>query len=181
MPRKQTSIGKKAPGNVPACSAIKPQSPRLFTLEVVLISGPITEKFYRKNPVVSRTIQMRGDQTLEDLHFAIFDSFERDEEHLYEFQFGKGPRDRKALVYAMPHVFDEFDERMVGIVDETTLDSLELKVGRSFAYWFDFGDDWWHQITVAAIDDKVPRGKFPKVTNRVGKSPPQYVDYDEDE
>jgi hypothetical protein len=123
---------------------------------------------------------MRGDQTLEDLHFAIFDSFEREEEHLYEFQFGKGPRDRKALVYAMPHVFDQFDERMVGIVDETTLDSLDLKVRRSFAYWFDFGDDWWHEIKVVSIDDKVPRGKFPKVTNRVGKSPPQYVDYDEE-
>ena len=37
---------------------------RLYTLEVFLLSGPITEKFAKKNPVVSRTIQMRGDQTL---------------------------------------------------------------------------------------------------------------------
>jgi hypothetical protein len=181
MPRKPTRVAKKASGKERVGSATGAQATQLYTLEVVLISGPITEKFYRKNPVVSRTIQMRGDQTLEDLHFAIFDSFEREEEHLYEFQFGKGPRDRKALVYAMPHVFDQFDEQMAGIVDETTLDSLNLEAGRSFAYWFDFGDDWWHEIKVASIDEKVPRGKFPKVTNRVGKSPPQYADYDEDE
>ena len=58
---------------------------RLYTLEVFLISGPISEKFAKKNPVVSRTIQIRGDQTLEDLHRAIFDAFGRWEEHMYEF------------------------------------------------------------------------------------------------
>lgn len=35
---------------------------RLYTVEVFLLSGPITEKFVKKTPVVSRTIQMRGDQ-----------------------------------------------------------------------------------------------------------------------
>jgi hypothetical protein len=29
---------------------------------------------------------------------------------------------------------------------------------------------------VEAIEDKVPPGKYPKVTKRVGKSPPQYPD-----
>ena len=42
-------------------------------------------------------------------------------------------------------------------MDQTTLDSLGLEVGRTFGYWFDFGDDWWHQINVEAIDDEVPR------------------------
>src|SRR5215470_11421946 len=32
---------------------------------------------------------------------------------------------------------------------------------------------------VEAVEDKVPRGKFPKVTRRVGKSPPQYAEDDE--
>ena len=56
---------------------------------------------------------------------------------------------------------------------------LGLEVGRSFGYWFDFGDDWWHQINVEAIEEKVPGGKFPRVTKRVGKSPPQYAQEDE--
>jgi hypothetical protein len=155
---------------------------RFYTLEVFLLSGPITEKFAKKNPVVSRTIQIRGDQTLEDLHHAIFDAFGRWEEHMYEFQFGKGPMDPKARRYVLPSAFEierGEDHPPAGRVDTTTIGSLGLKVGDRFGYWFDFGDDWWHQINVENVEDKVPRGKFPKVTKRVGKSPPQYADEDE--
>ncbi len=155
---------------------------RFFTVEVFLLSGPITEKFAKKIPVVSRTIQIRGDQTLEDLHHAIFDAYGRWEEHMYEFQFGKGPMDPKARRYVLPNAVEIQKDQPnppIGRVDQTTLDSLGLKVGDRFGYWFDFGDDWWHQINVEAVEDKVPRGKFPKVTNKVGKSPPQYTDEDQ--
>ena len=124
----------------PAAKASRPTDQgkvRLYTLEVFIISGPITEKFAKKNPVVSRTIQLRGDQTLADLHHAIFDAFGRWEEHLYEFQFGKGPMDPKAPRYALPnaHEMDRGDEhRPAGRLDQTTLDSLGLEVGRSFGY-----------------------------------------------
>ena len=155
---------------------------QLYTLEVFLLSGPITEKFAKKNPMISRTIQIRGDQTLEDLHHAIFDAFDRFDEHMYEFQFGKGPMDPKALRYVLPNAFEMDmgdDKRPAGRVDQSTLDLLGLEVGRSFGYWFDFGDDWWHQIDVTAIEETVPTGKYPKVTKKVGKSPPQYMDEEE--
>jgi hypothetical protein len=154
----------------------------LYILEVFLLSGPITEKFARKNPVVSRTIKIRSDQTLEDLHRTIFDAFGRWEEHMYEFQFGKGPMNPKALRYVLPGAFETDlgeENPPAGRVDRTSIESLGLEVGRSFGYWFDFGDDWWHQINVEAIEDTVPKGKFPKVTKRVGKSPPQYAEEDE--
>jgi hypothetical protein len=155
---------------------------RLYTLDVFILSGPVTEKFVKKNPVMSRTIQIRGDQTLEDLHHTIFDAFDRFDEHMYEFQFGKGPMDPNARRYVLPSA-DEADmggERPpAGRVDVTTLDSLALKVGDRFGYWFDFGDDWWHQINIEAIEDEVPKGKFPRVIKKVGKSPPQYPDEDE--
>jgi hypothetical protein len=155
---------------------------RLYTLEVFLLSGPISEKFAKKNRVISRTIQIRGDQTLEDLHRAIFDAFGRWEEHMYEFQFGKGPMDPKGPRYVLPGAFETDmggDNPPAGRVDQTSIESLGLEVGRSFGYWFDFGDDWWHQINVEAIEDEVPGGKFPRVTKRVGKSPPQYTEDDE--
>ncbi len=152
---------------------------RLYTLDVFLIGGPISEKFAKKNPVVSRTIQIRGDQTLADLHEAIFDAFGREEEHMYEFQFGDRPMDPKARRYVLRQTFAEEQGEPnppKGSVEATTLESLGLKVGDPFAYWFDFGDDWWHQINVEGVEDKVPTGKFPKVTKKVGKSPPQYAD-----
>lgn len=179
---------KPAPTNRGRAKAAAPSrpagGPRLYTLDVFLFSGPITTKFAKANPVVSRTIQMRGDQTLEDLHHAIFDAFGREEEHMYEFQFGKGPMDPDAerYVLSMSYGASVGDERpAAGRVDQTTLDSLELQEGDRFAYWFDFGDDWWHQVNVEGVEDVVPRGKYPKVTKRVGKSPPQYVDWDEED
>ena len=172
----------------PKTSAVRLHEPTnrgdvgLYTLEVFLLSGPIADKFAKKNPVVSRTIKIRGDQTLEDLHHAIFDAFDRWENHMYEFQFGKGPMGPKAPRYVLPEAFeiDMGEENPpAGRVDRTRIDSLGLDVGRSFGYWFDFGDDWWHQINVEAIEEKAPSGKFPKVTKRVGKSPPQYAQEDE--
>jgi hypothetical protein len=75
---------------------------QLYTLEVCLLSGPVTEKFAKKNSTVSRTIQIRGDQTLERLHQAIFQAFGRWEQHMYEFQIGgKGPMDPKARRYVL--------------------------------------------------------------------------------
>jgi hypothetical protein len=159
-----------------------PAKVRVYTLDVFLIGGPMTDKFVKKNPVVSRTIHIRGDQTLEHLHRAIFDAFVRWESHMYEFTLGKGPNDPKAKRYVLPHALEIQQEQSnppIGRVDETTIESLGLKVDDRFGYWFDFGDDWWHQINVEAIEKKVPKGKFPKVTKKVGKSPPQYSEENE--
>jgi hypothetical protein len=151
----------------------------VYTLEVFLVGGPVTKAFAKKNPVVSRTILIRGDQTLQDLHQAIFDAFGREDEHMYEFQLGgKGPMDPKARRYVLPGDSD-LGRPAAGRVDEATLDSLGLKEGDCFGYWFDFGDDWWHQVNVEGIEEKAGRGKYPRVAKRVGKSPPQYADLDE--
>ncbi len=71
------------------------------------------------------------------------------------------------------------DRALAGDVTRTTIDSLNLKVEQPFGYWFDYGDDWWHQINVEAIEEKVTKIGYPRVTKRVGKSPPQYPDAEE--
>src|SRR5262245_48524928 len=103
---------------------------RVYTLEVFLQSGPVTRKFVKKTPVVSRTFEVRGDQTLKDLHDAIFDAFNRKEEHMYEFQFGKGPMDSSGPRYVLPRAYEVSQTEewpAAGRVDTTTLDSLGLK------------------------------------------------------
>ena len=156
---------------------------RLYTLRVSLLYGrSLSEKFVRENPVVSRTIQIRGDQTLEDLHHAIHDAFDRKEDQKYEFQFGEGPMDPDNLRYVLPAVFESRKMRAnppAGRVDWTSIGSLYLEVDRSFGYRFDLDANWWHAINVEAVEDEIPRGKFPKMTKRVGKSPPQYAEEDE--
>jgi hypothetical protein len=149
---------------------------RVYTLQVFLISGPVSEKFGGKE--ISRTIQIRGDQTLAHLHEAIFEAFDRFDDHFYEFQFGKGPHDPKGKRYVLPEMLEQErgDRTIAGDLIETAIDALALKVDQPFGYWFDYGDDWWHQVDVMAIEDKAPKGNYPRVTKRVGKSPPQYVD-----
>ncbi len=148
----------------------------LYTLKVFIVDGLMTDEFIEQNRVISRTLEIRGDQTLEDLHHAVFDAFDREEEHMYEFQFGgKGPNDPNAKRYCLPFAIEEF----AGDLTQTSLDSLNLKIDERFGYWFDYGDDWWHQINVVSIKESVPKGVYPKVTKQIGKSPPQYMDADE--
>jgi hypothetical protein len=156
----------------------------LYTLEVFLYDAPASEEFAAANPEVGRTIEIRGDQTLGNLHDAIFKAFDRWEDHMYEFHFGDGPHDYSrgrygpSLPFEMPGLSD--DDEPAGDAAKTRLDSLGLAADRSFGYWFDFGDDWYHQITVTAIGEAEPKVRYPRVTERVGESPPQYLDEEEE-
>ena len=100
----------------------KPKGPRLYTLEVFIIGGPVAEKFLKRNPEISRTIQIQDDQTLENLHGTIFDAFDRFDEHMYEFQFGKGPNDPKGKRYVLQADQDE-GKNVAGDVANTTIGS----------------------------------------------------------
>jgi hypothetical protein len=150
----------------------KPPESHTYTLEVVILEGSITQEFAKRNPVISRTIQIRGDQTLERLHHAIFDAFDRFQEHLYEFRFGKGPHDPHGKRFILPAAEPA---KRAGDVTQTTIDTLGLKVGKGFTYRFHSGDGWGHWIKVLAIDDQPPVGNYPRMTRRVGSSPPQYA------
>ena len=153
------------------------ENKELYSLEVFLISGPVTQEFMDDNPVISRSVQILGEQTLGDLHLAIFKAFDREEEHMYEFQIGgKGPQDPKAKHYASEASDDSFGiSKRARHAAHTTIGSLGLKENQALDYWFDYGDDWWHQINVVSIKEEASTGRYPKVTKRVGESPPQYV------
>jgi hypothetical protein len=160
------------PGGPPSRVAAPPPAPpaNLYVVTVHLLSGPISEKFTNKQ--IMRVIEIRGDQTLEQLHQAIFKAFDRFEDHLYEFQFGKRPHDPGGANYGVPD--SPSTEKGQGDARTTKLDDLNLKPERAFGYWFDFGDDWYHQVQVDRIEEAIPTVTYPRVIKRVGKSPPQY-------
>jgi hypothetical protein len=178
--RKTTAKPPKKNLSKPAKKSAAKGKPQLYTIEVSLLQGLMTEKFVKANPTITRVIQIRGDQTLEDLHHAIFKAYDRFDAHMYEFQFGKRTMEGPRYVLAMA-MENDFGEKAAGVVEETTIDSLGLKKDRAFGYWFDFGDDWWHQLDVLAVEAEIPPGKYPKITGRVGKSPRQYLSEEDDE
>lgn len=160
------------PGNTPRRIAATPTAPpaNLYVVSVFLSAGPIGEKFANKQ--VRRDIEIRGDQTLEQLHRTIFAAIGRSDEHLYQFQFGKGPFDPDGPNYGGP----DPQEGTEGGRDArtTTLDDLDLKPNRVFGYLFDFGGEWFHQIQVERIEQAIPTVTYPRVIKRVGNCPPQY-------
>jgi hypothetical protein len=162
-----------APANdQPKRTKIKAAPPaNLYVLSVFLTSGPISDKFPSK--VIRRDIEIRGDQTLEDLHNAIFEAYDRWEGHAYEFQMGKRPFDPEGPNYG---IADPDEKKPThGDARTTTLDDLDLQNRkRAFGYWFDFGDDWLHQIQLERTEKAIPTVTYPRVIKRVGKSPPQY-------
>ena len=165
---------------------VKPQhnaasTKAIFRFEVQLLSGPVAPSFVARNPEApSRIIDIRGSQTLDALHEAIFNAFDREDAHMYEFQIGgKKPMDRKAVRYGI--TLDE-DYPKAKNAAATTIVSLNLNIGNSFLYWFDFGDDWWHEVSLLAVNPPAKdRGRYPRIVERKGESPPQYVDWESEE
>jgi len=168
-PRLAESTAEPKKGQGPATVSSPADSADLYVLKVFLSGGPVSKKFAKKE--ISRVIEIRGDQTLEDLHAAIFKAYDRWDDHLYEFQFGKRPFDPEGPNY-MPN--PERGTRKCGDVAKTRIDDLDLKPERVFGYRFDFGDEWFHQIQVERIEQAIPTVTYPRVTKKVGKSPPQY-------
>jgi hypothetical protein len=140
------------------------------------------------NKDVWRRIAVKGNQTLDDLHWAIFHAFDRDDEHLYSFYFPRPgsrghARRRNAIEYAHPAACEDspFGDEAQNNAEDATLDALGLKTRQKFLYLFDFGDEWWHDITVERTDAPAEKGEYPRIVEKHGESPPQYPDFDDDE
>ncbi len=213
----------------------------VFVFKVVLVG----------DPGIWRRIAIRGDQTLADLHGAIYRAFDREEEHLFSFylpppgirsksmwgiarrsvEFSAEPEDLDpwaglplpaspegdqrpdielpdidALVALMRRNIEalkdrgqeaeaRFAERTLNemledvkleaqsrSVFQVRIDELDLAPRRKLYYLFDFGDEWWHELTVERAADPAVKGKrYPAIVERHGASPPQYPDWDDDE
>ncbi len=142
----------------------------IYRLRVELTQVP-----YEDGEAAWRVIGIRGNQTLDQLHRAIFKAFNRWEEHLYTFFMSKDRRDASEE-YASPFSFEdaEVDVDLPQDAALARLDSLGLKTGSTFEYVFDYGDDWEHRLEVVHVSDEKPTGRYPQIVERRGDSPPQY-------
>lgn len=169
-PRRPTRGGAASPSRTRKVGGKEgPTPPQLFTLEATLLSGPLPESFARRNPTVARTLLARGDQTLHELHLALTAAFGLDAGPGYEFRRGRGLSDSDDVRYVPPDAFDAADPSGTA-VSTVRLDELGPDVG-GLTYWLEDGG-WWFAIAVAAVEGGVSRGKYPRVTARVGRNPP---------
>ena len=136
-----------------------------------------------------RRIAIRSDQTLDDLHAVLFDAFDRFDEHLYSFHtqplYTRRSSDfnRDNVEYTSPVMIEEAnasDGHEIHDASKTTIAALNLQPGQKLYYLFDFGDSWWHDLTVEALG--LPQEysrKYPFILEKHGESPLQYPDVEE--
>lgn len=117
---------------------------------------------------IYRTIELRSEQTLDDLHFAIQRAIHWDADHLYSFYMNGKLYDRH-YAFACP-----FEDDRPPWTDEAIIGELGLVLKHKFLYYFDYGDGHQFEVEVAGIRPQAKPGKYPRVVDSRGRAPSQY-------
>jgi len=112
------------------------------------------------SPPIWRRLDLRSDLMLPRLHLILQEAMGWTNSHLHEFIHSSSRQDRDAEHFGS---MDYPDAGEMGELDEADvrLDELAHSVGDKFLYWYDFGDSWWHRVTVEKVlehddDDEIP-------------------------
>lgn len=115
---------------------------------------------------VWRKIKVSFNHSLEDLHLAIQDAFDFDNDHLYSF-FMDGKRySRNAYHSPMGDEGPFTDEAIIG--------ELGLYSGQKILYYFDYGDSWEFTVRMLNINEDEPSPVDPEIIEIKGEAPDQY-------
>ncbi len=130
-----------------------------------------------------RMIAVRPTNTLDAFHRIIFRAFDRVEEHMWAFYFGKPYR--KGTHEYISHIWDDMGAgEKAELASGVKFKNLSLRKNSKIYYLFDFGDEWWHEIKFLGEREAEPGKRYPKILERCGDSPLQYPDeedWDEDD
>ena len=125
-----------------------------------------------------RVIEIREDDTLCSLHWAIQDAVGFDNDHLYEFFAGRHMTQRK-VVYGdcdpgdLPPWVPDSDLEDYDTVRLTQV--FPLPKSLKLYYLFDFGDSWTFQIRKSRkVREPEPGVQYPRVVESIGPNPVQY-------
>ena len=138
----------------------------ILILKVELLFGAYAEEVWEG------TIEIDSLSTLEDLHFALQDMLDFDNDHMYEFYVSRTERSRDRIRY------DDENE----LVYSVTLEDLyPLEKNKKLFYLFDYGDNWLFKITKSRkkAQKSVPGIKYPRLVEEVGIKPEQYPSWEE--
>lgn len=141
------------------------------------------------NKRIYRNIEILENQTLADLHEMIFYAFDRYDEHLYSFFLTRRSTRSTRTIYDSPEYTHPmalqqhygFGFKKQYNAAEATIGKLGLKEKDKLYYLFDFGDEWWHELTVLKTQGAAESEPYPKIVKKAGESPDQYPDYEEEE
>jgi len=136
-------------------------------------------------PEIWRRIRIPANWTLWELHEAIYEAYDRIDDHMFCFYLTKpGSRGRSALrdavEYAHPYTVEDapkFGYEPPLNVYDGVLAELGLKTRRKFYYLWDFGDEWWHTVKVEKTIKDEPPGNGYEVLEKQGESPNEFKEW----
>ena len=103
-----------------------------------------------------------------------------DNDHLFDFFVGKNCRNR-AQLFSDP---EDWDSDPYDVFGNIKLSSIwPMQDGMKLFYHFDFGDDWYFQITKTKHKEKSPEPNksYPALIKSVGPNQIQHPDFEEEE
>ena len=111
-----------------------------------------------------RTVEVKENMRLKELHQYIQDIVEFDDDHLYEFTIQTSPRNRGQKVSKA-----------------AKLNEIYPLSGEKLYYLFDFGDCWLFQIKKLRKKKSIELGKkYPILIESSGINPEQYPEYEDE-
>ena len=145
---------------------------RVLALQAVLAEPPPSVSS-SSDGVVVRTIAIREDQTLEQLHEALRLAFGWADPHLYSFWPSGRFWDTDGDEYTAPVDLEERGEHARSA--RTPIAELRLRKGSSLAYLFDYGDEWHLFLEVVDAWPADDESCYPMLVEAEGTPPPQYA------
>ena len=120
------------------------------------------------HPPIWRRIQVWEDTTLAQLHTILQIVMGWEDYHLHEFVIGR-------RLYSVPDPDDDMNERKVVDESHVPLGEVVPRVGTKFAYLYDFGDSWEHDLILEAILLPETTAQYPTCIGGERRTPPEDV------
>lgn len=140
----------------------------IITLSIKCVGGAFFEEPFE------RTLEVREEMTLDQLHYEIQRLTGFDSDHLHTFFIGRHDRDKRMEVGEPSG--EEFGECLDARFQQDHIGKMfPLLPHMKLFYWYDFGDDWMFQISKRGNPKpENKRVKYPRVIGKVGRKPKQY-------
>src|SRR5262245_47665059 len=146
-PRRRRTTGVSPP-------SLPPVRPIIYDLTVTL---------HDTSPPVWRRVQAASTTTLAELHPILQTVMGWQDYHLHLFRIDGDEYGLPDEEYGAP-IINEARIRLDQLVSDWTLE---------FAYLYDFGDSWWHDIVLRNLQEQSPLGRYPLCVDGARACPPE--------
>lgn len=142
-------------------------------MSIIQFRISLTKKIYRE-------IEISGDASLYKLAEVINEVFDFNFDHAFGFYDNLKDTYKSKTAYELFADMGEPVHKSAKSVKKTKVAQAFAVDGQTFAYLFDYGDEWLFEVKRLGGDDRAASKSLWKCTKLAGEAPEQYPDPGED-